>query len=321
MNFTKESFVMKNATYNMILKLVAVMFFVIVQEAFAQEESERDITAKEVPQIVLQVFNQAYPSGSVKGYSEEIEDRQKFYEVSCTYEGRKIDAIYHPDGSVAAIEEVIPESQLQDPVKQGFAAEIKNGTINLVERIDKDGKLLYELKAVNNDNGEQSELVFSAEGKLVEKKVKKMKDKEGEEEAEEEAEEMHENASQEMTVPDAVKAAFKAKFQDAEEVEWGMESEKEYEAEFELNEVEMSANFDPIGKLLETETVISAKELPDPILDTLNKEFNGFKIKKVEKIEKTGKQALFEIKLNNKKSAFEVMMNNAGLILKKKYEK
>lgn len=153
--------------------------------ACEKEESERDIAAKEVPKAVLHTFNQAYPDAVIKSYSEEIKDGQKFYEISCTYEDHKIDALYHPDGSVAEIEEIIPESQLPDAVKQGFITEFKNSTINLAEKIEKQGKLLYELKAVNNDNKEHYELVFSQDGKLAEKEVKKTEEKENKEEREE----------------------------------------------------------------------------------------------------------------------------------------
>jgi uncharacterized membrane protein YkoI len=312
---------MKNAEHNTVLVIVVFILFTAVLGACAQEESEREVTAKEVPQAVLQAFNQAYPGASVKGYSEEMEDGQTYYEVSCTYEGRKIDALYHPDGSVAAIEEVIPESQLPDAVKQGFASEIKNGTIKLAEKIAKDGKLLYELKAVNNDNGERSELVFSAEGKLVEKEVKKMEEKESEEDNdEEEAEEMHGKASPNVTVPNAVKAAFKAKFPGAEEVEWGMESEKEYEAEFELNEVEMSANFDPTGKWLETETKLSEKKLPALVVATVKKEFPDYDVEKAEKLEKDGEPVVYEIKIEKDEKQVEVTLTMSGELIKKEVQ-
>ena len=54
-----------------------------------------------------------------------------------------------------------------------------------------------------------------------------------------------------ITVPEVVKKAFSAKFVNAKKVEWGLEKEGEFEAEFKLNKSEMSAVFDKMGKLLE----------------------------------------------------------------------
>lgn len=70
-----------------------------------KEEQEREVTVKQVPRAVLQAFKQTYPSATVKEYAEET---QKFYAVSFVFEGRKIYAVYKPDGAVSALEEVIP---------------------------------------------------------------------------------------------------------------------------------------------------------------------------------------------------------------------
>ncbi|MEJ2055280.1 MAG: PepSY-like domain-containing protein, partial [Calditrichaceae bacterium] len=241
------------------------------------------------------------------------EDGQNFYEVSCIYDGSKIDAIYRPDGSVAAVEEVIPESELPDAVKEGFAAEIKNGAINAAEKIDKDGKRLYELKAINNKSEKQYELIFSADGKMINKEMKKTEERE-----DEETEGIHKEGSADVTIPDAVKAAFKAKFPGAAEMEWGMESDSEYEAEFELNEAEMSANFDPHGKWLETETTLSAKKLPAQVAAAMKKDFGDYDINKIEKLEKAEKPVMYEIILTKGGKEIEVILDETGRIHKKR---
>lgn len=76
-----------------------------------------------------------------------------------------------------------------------------------------------------------------------------------------------------QNVPQSVKDAFKAKFPEAKEVEWGKESDTEYEAEFELGDVDYSANFDINGKWLETEKEIAKNDLPDGVLASLARDF------------------------------------------------
>ncbi|MEK0371238.1 MAG: hypothetical protein QQN55_08815, partial [Nitrosopumilus sp.] len=68
-----------------------LILFLIVTIAFSlmsceEKEKERKVTEKEVPKAVLQVFKQTYPQATVKEYAEEIEDGQKFYEISFEFE-------------------------------------------------------------------------------------------------------------------------------------------------------------------------------------------------------------------------------------------
>jgi len=147
--------------------------FLIILLAFSliscEDEQERTVTETEVPPAVLQVFNQAYPGATIKEYAEETEDGQKFYEISCEFEGRKIDAIYKPDGTVSAIEEVIAAEELPDNIHQAIAKEFQQFSIELVEKIEEEGKQLFEVKILNTKNQKKYELLFTADGKLVEK--------------------------------------------------------------------------------------------------------------------------------------------------------
>lgn len=148
------------------------LFFIILI-AFSliscEDEQERKVTEKEVPQEVLQEFNSSYPGAIIKEYAEETEDGQKFYEISCEFEGRKIDAIYKPDGSVFAIEEVIPADELPDVINQAIAKEFQQFSIQLAEKIEKEGKQFFEVKLLNTKNQKKYELLFSDTGKLIEK--------------------------------------------------------------------------------------------------------------------------------------------------------
>ena len=147
--------------------------FLIILIAFSlvscEDEEERPVTEKEVPGAVLQAFNNAYPGATIKEYAEEKEDGQTFYEVSCEFEGRKIDAIYNPDGTVFAIEEVIPADELPDVIHQAIAKEFQQFSIQLAEKIEKEGKQFFEVKLLNTKNQKKYELLFAEHGKLVEK--------------------------------------------------------------------------------------------------------------------------------------------------------
>jgi hypothetical protein len=123
-----------------------------------------------------------------------------------------------------------------------------------------------------------------------------------------------------VIVPDAVKKAFTAQFTNATKIEWGLEKPGEFEAEFKLNKVEMSANFDEKGTLLETESEIKESDLPQAVKATLAKDFGGYKIDEVLKAEAKG-VTTFELTSQKDKKEFVLEFDINGKLLKQAEEK
>jgi len=84
-------------------------------------------------------------------------------------------------------------------------------------------------------------------------------------------------------IPAAVKTKFASMYPAVKKVKWGQEGVN-YEAEFDVNEVETSVLFDATGNALETETEIKASELPKSVTDYCTKTWAGKKIKEASKI-------------------------------------
>jgi hypothetical protein len=120
----------------------------------------------------------------------------------------------------------------------------------------------------------------------------------------------------EKNVPSNVATAFSQKFPDATKVKWGKEGDKEWEAEFNMNEKEYSANFDNSGVWKETEYEITAKEIPAAVRATLDKEFAGYKVAKSE-VSETQDGKIFEFALSKDKEKLEAAIDAAGKVLTK----
>ncbi len=118
-------------------------------------------------------------------------------------------------------------------------------------------------------------------------------------------------------VPAAITSAFKVKFPTAIKVKWEMENINEYEAEFKLNGKEVSANFDNMGKWLETETEIKIAVLPATIQATIAKDFVGFKIEEASKIESAKNGNCFEAEIEKGEETFDVLYTADGKMLSK----
>ena len=94
----------------------------------------------------------------------------------------------------------------------------------------------------------------------------------------------------------AITSAFHQKFSNVQELEWEMEKNGEWEAEFEQGGVDMSATFSATGQWLETETEINTTDLPTPVQAALK----GKKVKEAAKILRADGSTVYEAEVKGK---------------------
>ncbi len=116
-------------------------------------------------------------------------------------------------------------------------------------------------------------------------------------------------------VPAPVKQAFAKKFPTATDIKYEMEK-KDYEINFKDKGVEMSANFDATGKWLETETEMKESDLPKEVSASEAKNFTGFWISEIAKVETPDKELIYEIEIKKGKERNEIQFSPNGDILK-----
>lgn len=123
------------------------------------------------------------------------------------------------------------------------------------------------------------------------------------------------SCSQKMA-PEAVIKAFQLKFPSATKVSWGKENEHEYEAEFDLNGAEASANFSDKGEWLETESEIEYASLPQAVQNAFSSFYPDRKAKEETKIEKANGDVQYEIEYMKGLKTAEAIFTSAGVELK-----
>lgn len=123
-----------------------------------------------------------------------------------------------------------------------------------------------------------------------------------------------------LIVPEVVKSAFKSAYPAVTKVKWDMEKTGEYEAEFKINKVEVSVVYDEKGNLLETETEIKFSDLPQAVKDAIAKDFAGYKIEEIEKVEKKGVIS-YEMEVEKGKMEYELTYDLNGKLLNKEEKK
>jgi len=122
-------------------------------------------------------------------------------------------------------------------------------------------------------------------------------------------------AQQNNNVPNAVSSKFKTLYPEAEELEWSKE-DPNFEAEFELNDIEMSVVFDAEGKVLETETEIKMEDLPEPVKLSLKNDFDGYEAEEPAKLEKNG-EVFYEVELEKGDVEFDGIFSKDGKLVNK----
>lgn len=125
------------------------------------------------------------------------------------------------------------------------------------------------------------------------------------------------NSDNEEQVPEKVLTAFNKKFPDAKKVEWEMENDSEWEAEFKMKGKEYSANFGTDGMWRETEYEIKEAEIPANIRAILDENFTDYEIENLE-IAETLAGISYEMEIEAGDEEFEVTIDSEGTLTKKK---
>jgi len=112
--------------------------------------------------------------------------------------------------------------------------------------------------------------------------------------------------------PAVVQKAFNQQFAEAGNVKWSKENATEYEAEFVLKGVKMSANYTADGDWIETETEISVDQIPAIVNAYLTKKYSGWEIVGASKIETSEKGIFYEADLKSGSKKKEVTVTSDG---------
>jgi hypothetical protein len=117
-------------------------------------------------------------------------------------------------------------------------------------------------------------------------------------------------------VPADTQQAFAKKFPSATDTKYEM-GKKDYEVSFKENGIAKSANFNTSGEWLETVTMIAETDLPKQVLTSVARNFAGFTMSIVSKVENSNKVEYYEMYLKMNTKSYDVKFSPKGVVLKK----
>lgn len=121
-------------------------------------------------------------------------------------------------------------------------------------------------------------------------------------------------------LPAPVRSAFEKKYPELKKVEWEKE-DGNFEAEFKVKGKEVAVVFDGGGQWLQTETELEKADLPQHVLQFLEKDYPGFKLEEACLIKTSANESYYELEVEKGKSEFEITLSDKGAVLKKEEEK
>jgi hypothetical protein len=138
--------------------LIASLFLAL--PALSQEKK---IQRSDLPPAVEKAVAAQTQGATVRGFSEEKEHGQTFYEAELVVNGHSKDVLMDPEGRVVEVEEQVVVDSLSPAVRDGLQAKAGKGKLVKVESLTKKGKLVaYEAQVVTG--GKRSEVQVDPQG-------------------------------------------------------------------------------------------------------------------------------------------------------------
>lgn len=130
------------------------------------DAQEKKLQRSELPAAVQKTVDEQSKGATIKGFSTEVEDGKRIYEVQLTVNGHGKDISMDPQGHIQEIEEETPLESLPPAVRDGLTKAAGKGTIRKVESLTKNGKLVAYEAAVKIGT-KNSEVQVGPDGKKL----------------------------------------------------------------------------------------------------------------------------------------------------------
>ena len=149
------------------MRIPVLLFAALSLEAMLSgQEKEKKIQRTDLPAPVEKTVAAQSQGATIKGFSEEKENGQTYYEAEMMVSGHSKDVLIDRNGSVVEIEEQVAFDSLPAAVKQGLESKAGQGKIVKVESLTKHDKLVaYEAKV--QADGKKREIEVGPDGKQL----------------------------------------------------------------------------------------------------------------------------------------------------------
>lgn len=127
---------------------------------------EKRITRKDLPAAVEKTVREQSDGATIKGFSTEVENGKKVYEVQMTVNGHGRDVSIDEQGHLLDVEDEVVFASLPVEIQAGLKKAAGTATLGKIEALTKGGKLVaYE--SVVTSGGKHHEIQVGPDGKRL----------------------------------------------------------------------------------------------------------------------------------------------------------
>jgi hypothetical protein len=147
------------------MRIPILLFMVFsLSSMLAAQEQEKKIQRADLPPAVEKTVAAQSQGATIKGFSQETENGQTYYEAEMMVSGHSKDVLIDKDGAIVEVEEQVAFDSLPATVREGLQSKAGRGKIVKVESLTKQDKLVaYEAKV--QADGKKKEVQVGPDGK------------------------------------------------------------------------------------------------------------------------------------------------------------
>ena len=135
----------KSKFMNPHMKLTLAALVIGLATLSAIKAQEKKLQRGELPPAVEKTVAEQSKGAAIRGFSTELEDGKRLYEVELVVSGHGKDISMDEQGNIVEVEEEVAIESLPGSVKDGLTKAAGSGTVGKVESLTKNGKLVaYE---------------------------------------------------------------------------------------------------------------------------------------------------------------------------------
>lgn len=112
-------------------------------------------------------------------------------------------------------------------------------------------------------------------------------------------------------IPEPVMSNFNDEFKEVSNIHWSKDGEI-YEVEFSLNGQGIEVSYDAEGQWIETEREIEPGQVPEVVIGSIKKRYQGQRPLAVKSIKNNRGQHLYEVQLSSDSGTIEVTVDQNG---------
>jgi hypothetical protein len=124
---------------------IALFAALLLAASVANAQEEKKVRRNQLPAAVEKTVAAESQGATIKGFSREVEKGKTYYEAEMSINGRGKDILMDTKGHIVEVEEQVDMATLPQAVQDALTKAAGTGTIEMIESLTKNGKLVaYE---------------------------------------------------------------------------------------------------------------------------------------------------------------------------------